>query len=224
MAITCWLLIIGMVLTASPAFSRDRSSSNDRNRTYNHDSTRDRDGRYDSDRSRNRDRTYDNDRSCDRDGDGNNTRSSNRSRNYGNDRHNNWNRSHDRNRSKTVRVVRTHRGNALPAIVATGIVAGITFSLLDRNNPPAPTVVVPGYSPTVASPVIVTGSVVVTSGLLNLRSGPGLNRPCLRQLHRGTRLSIIGNATGWYQVRTPAGVNGWVMAQYTAPLGLGAGG
>lgn len=212
MAITCWLLIIGLVLTASPAFSRDRSSSNDRNRTYNHDGTRDRDGSYNNDRSRNRDRTYDNDRSC------------NRSRTYSNDRNHHWSRSHEKNRSKTVRVVRTHRGNALPAIVATGIVAGITFSLLDRNNPPASTVVVPGCSPTVAPPVIVTGSVVVTSGLLNLRSGPGLNRPCLRQLHRGTRLSIIGNATGWYQVRTPAGVNGWVMAQYTAPLEVWAGG
>lgn len=199
MAVTCWFLIIGMVLTASPAFSRERSSSQDRDRTYNNDRSRDRDSTYNSDRTRDRDRNYDNDRSRDRDG------------------YRDWNRSYERKKSKTVRVVHVYRSNPLPAIVATGIVAGITFSLLDRNNAPAYQVTTPAPCPAAINRTGVQGAVVVTVALLNLRSGPGLGKPCVGKIHRGARLSIMGTSAGWYYVRTSGNVSGWVMAQYTTP-------
>jgi uncharacterized protein YgiM (DUF1202 family) len=114
-------------------------------------------------------------------------------------------------------VVRVNRTNVIPAIIATGIVAGVTFSLLDRKNTPAPQVTTPAVYPTAAVPVATSGAVVVTAALLNLRSGPGLNNPCVGQINRGARLSIRGNSSGWYYVTTPGGVSGWVMAQYTSP-------
>lgn len=190
-AITCWILIIGMVLTASPAFSREKNSSHDRDRTYDSDRSRDRDGsrdRNDQDRDRYKDRY------------------------------------HKRTTSRPAKVVHVHRGSALPAIIATGIVAGITFSLLDRNDPPAPQVVTPAVCPTAAGPVVPSGAVLVTAALLNIRSGPGLNKPCVGQIHRGARLSIMATSSGWYYVSTPGGVNGWVMAQYTIPAGAGISG
>lgn len=199
MAITCWALIIGMVLTASPAFSRDRNSSNDRDRTYDSDRSRDRDGNYNN-RTGDRDRTYDNDRTRDR------------------NENRNWNRSYNNKKSQPARVVHVNRGSVLPAIIATGIVAGITFSLLDRNDPPAAQVATPSVCPTAAGLAAPYGAVMVTAALLNIRSGPGLNQACVGQIQRGARLSIMATNAGWYYVNTSAGVSGWIMAQYTTPV------
>ena len=122
--------------------------------------------------------------------------------------------SHKRNRSHSVRIVR-HR-DLFPAIIATGIIAGITFSLLD-NDPPTHRVAASNYCPNVASPAVVTSSVMVTAGLLNVRTGPALYEPSIGQIPSGTVLTVLGSTVGWYRVVTPGGLSGWVMAQFTSP-------
>lgn len=160
--------------------------------------SKDRSSPHDRDRTHDRDIGYDQDRDRDR------------GRDY--DR----SRAHDRNKNRSVRVV--HKSNVLPAIIATGLIAGITFSLLDNDNAVAPQVTIPQTCPAGVGFGVAHSSVVVTAALLNIRSGPGLHNHCVGQIHRGATLSIIGTSAGWYNVRTSGGVNGWVMAQYTSPM------
>ena len=139
--------------------------------------------------------------------------------------------------SHHARVVRD--AGIIPALLATGIIAGITFSLIDSAaNPPVPEyrvatpayapVVVPGPHTAVVSPPhdsgIFDGSVMVTAQLLNVRTGPGLEEPLIRQLSYGTVLSVYGSSPGWYYVNLPGNQYGWVMAQFTAPLGYSGAG
>ena len=121
------------------------------------------------------------------------------------------------------------RGSAVPAIIATGIIAGITFSLLDNAvNAPAPRCAPapqPAYNTgSAVSYTATTGSVMVTAQMLNVRSGPGLGNPAVLQVPNGTVLSVQGNAPGWYYVKTADNLYGWVMVQYTAPFGYSAAG
>lgn len=154
--------------------------------------------------SHDRDRTHENSKSNDR------NRSYDRQSSH--DRH----QTYRRERIRTVRVV--HHDNVLPAIVATGIVAGITLSLLDNDPAPAPPAVAPPACPANSGQVTTAGSVMVTAELLNIRSGPGLGKPCVGRLHRGVTLSILGTSAGWYYVQASSGMSGWVMAQYTTPV------
>jgi uncharacterized protein YgiM (DUF1202 family) len=200
------IVITGMVLTSSPAFSREYQSSNGKNRTYEGTGSRDRDGSGNRDSNRGRD-------ACSRD------------RYRDRDRNDNRHRCNDRNRCSTCRNKNArqtryvYKSDALPAIIATGIIAGVAFSLLDNDPAPAPAVTAPATYPVGGGHAGITSSVVVTAALLNIRSGPGLGKPCVGQLYRGETLSIISTRTGWYYVQAPNGVNGWVMAQYTSPVG-----
>ena len=168
MLVTCWIVITGMVLTSSPAFSSQRNSSNGGGNA------------------------------CERDN------------------------SRDRNWSPTVRVVR--EVDPLPAIIATGLIAGITFSLMDNHAASVNRTPPPVYCPTTTGRVVSARAVMVTTGLLNIRSGPGLYKPCIGKLYRGTMLTIMRTSGGWYYVMTPDGVSGWVMSQYTTPAGFPADG
>lgn len=107
-------------------------------------------------------------------------------------------------------------GAAVPAIIATGIIAGITFGLIDNAvSTPASPSTTDGVCPR----TVPSGSVVVTAQMLNVRSGPGLDNAAVRQLPNGTVLSVCGSAPGWYYVKTADNFYGWVMNQYTAPAG-----
>lgn len=125
--------------------------------------------------------------------------------------------------------VRGH-GDAIGVIIATGLIAGLTFSLIDSAanapEPRCPSVPQPVYGTTgsTASYNTSSGSVIVTAQMLNVRSGPGLGNPAIRQIPNGTVLSIQGNSPGWYYVKTADNLYGWVMTQYTAPLGYSAAG
>jgi uncharacterized protein YgiM (DUF1202 family) len=116
------------------------------------------------------------------------------------------------------------KGCDASAIIAAGIIVGVTFSLLDSAlNAPvyrsAP-VYQPAYNTGgTVSHIATSGSVMVTARMLNIRSGPGLGNPSVRQIPSGTVLSVEGNAPGWYYVKTSDEFYGWVMSQYTAPLG-----
>ncbi len=160
--VTCWSVIIGLMLITSPAYSRDWRDYNSRQKT-----------------------------------------------------------THPRVVER-VRIV--HHDNFFPAIIATGLIAGLTFSMIANNNAPAPQPVAPPCNTGVASQAVVTSSVVVTAGLLNVRSGPALDAPALGQIYNGTVLTVTGSAGGWYQVRTPDGLAGWVMTQFTSPVASPAAG
>ncbi|HHH45381.1 MAG TPA: TIGR04211 family SH3 domain-containing protein [Thiotrichales bacterium] len=49
---------------------------------------------------------------------------------------------------------------------------------------------------------------------LPMRAGKGTQYRILRMLKSGTRLEVIAREDGWAQVRTPSGVEGWVLARY----------
>jgi hypothetical protein len=128
-----------------------------------------------------------------------------------------------------VRVVNDN--NVLPALIATGILAGITLSIIDSASnsrssrcyrTARSSVNIPQTG--INSHNFSTGSVVVTAQLLNVRSGPSLRDYAILQVPNGTVLSVHGTTAGWYYVKTTDNLYGWVMMQYTAPLGYSGAG
>lgn len=74
--------------------------------------------------------------------------------------------------------------------------------------------------PTPASevPAALAKKVTVTSPLLNVRSGPGMNFESVFQVRQGTVLEVHGNAPGWLYVKLPSGTFGWVSRQFTTAV------
>ena len=52
------------------------------------------------------------------------------------------------------------------------------------------------------------------SGHVNLRADASVNSTCLRYLQKGDVLTVIAESNAWYQVRTAAGVNGYVVKAF----------
>ena len=102
-----------------------------------------------------------------------------------------------------------------------GTTGWVNASLLQANVPITNLPVVGGTTP----PPVATNA-VVTTGALNVRSGPGLAFPAVTTVNNGARLTLIGrSATAvnppWVQVRLENGLVGWVNANYiytTVPL------
>jgi len=82
----------------------------------------------------------------------------------------------------------------------------------------APTVVVPPERRYSTLLPVEYGQVKVTPAALNLRGGPGVEYQVAGRLKKGDVLDVIESAPGWFYVRTPDGVQGWVMDQYTEPV------
>ena len=60
------------------------------------------------------------------------------------------------------------------------------------------------------------------SSTVNVRAGAGTNYDAVAAVTRGTRLSVLSTANGWYQVSVPSkGVTGYISASYVS-LGLSA--
>ncbi|MGA7802302.1 MAG: DUF6515 family protein [Gammaproteobacteria bacterium] len=78
-------------------------------------------------------------------------------------------------------------------------------------------------APQPAPHMVVTGAqrVVVQAAVLNVRSGPGLDFTVVARAEQGVSLPVFGDAPGWYYVRLPDGMYGWVMAQFTIPVHVG---
>jgi uncharacterized protein YgiM (DUF1202 family) len=81
---------------------------------------------------------------------------------------------------------------------------------------PAEVVVAKDASPVVPAHQITGETVAVTATLLNVRSGPGLNFPVVRQVRRHDSLAVHGYAPDWLYVKMPDGSFGWVMLKFTA--------
>lgn len=109
----------------------------------------------------------------------------------------------------------------LPRGFATVVVRGTTYFLAGGvYYRPAPAGYLVVADPT-AGNLATCGQVVVEAAALNLRAGPGVDHPVLWQVARGERLGVEGEAPGWYYVRTPGGLHGWVMAAFTRPVSQG---
>ncbi len=82
-----------------------------------------------------------------------------------------------------------------------------------------PTVVLPTAPP---QPAVPAGAahLVVNTGYLNIRSGPGISHSIILTVPGGTELAALAIAPDrkWYQVATSAG-NGWVNSNYTVGRG-----
>ena len=66
---------------------------------------------------------------------------------------------------------------------------------------PAEVVVAKAASPVVPAHQITGETVAVTATLLNVRSGPGLNFPVVRQVRRHDSLAVHGYAPDWLYVK-----------------------
>jgi len=73
-----------------------------------------------------------------------------------------------------------------------------------------------GAGPTPASPAV-GSSVIVDTGMLNIRAGPGLAYPPFAELPSGELLKVLGRTGSWLSVQRPNGQIGWVNAGYVKP-------
>ncbi len=55
---------------------------------------------------------------------------------------------------------------------------------------------------------------VITGSVVNVRSGPGTSYGILTTMKKGQKAGIIGRYNGWYNIRTPDGITGWVTGEY----------
>lgn len=108
---------------------------------------------------------------------------------------------------------RTADSSWLQIRTARGTIGWVNASLLNLN-------VAVGSLPVVgdATPPPATNA-VVTTGQLNVRSGPSIGFPVMTTITQGTHLTLIGrSATAvtppWVQVRLTNGLVGWVNANY----------
>lgn len=85
-------------------------------------------------------------------------------------------------------------------------------------EPPRETVIIREVSPVVPSEPNVGEKVLVTALLLNIRSGPGMSFPVVREVDQGTLLTIHGYAPDWLYVQLASGEFGWAMVKFTTPL------
>lgn len=85
-------------------------------------------------------------------------------------------------------------------------------------EPPAQTVVIKEISPVVPSEQSVGEKVLVAVPLLNVRSGPGITFPVIREIRKDQMLTIHGYAPEWLYVELQSGEFGWVMLRYTSSL------
>lgn len=71
-------------------------------------------------------------------------------------------------------------------------------------------------------PVPAKSGTVTTDGL-NVRRGPGVTNEAIGSLPNGTAVTVLAEAkngtTGWLQIKSPAGVIGWVSAYYVEVKG-----
>jgi uncharacterized protein YgiM (DUF1202 family) len=111
-----------------------------------------------------------------------------------------------------------------------GVLTGALVSGMFYAPPPPPVYYAPAAVVVPPRPVVTDGpryrtyatsrttdQIRVGVSLLNVRGGPGLNEPVVATVPGGASLQIMGNAPDWLYVRTPSGIQGWVMSRFTLP-------
>ncbi len=89
-------------------------------------------------------------------------------------------------------------------------------------NAPATPAPVPATTPPAGAAAGETTTVLVER--LNLRSGPGTDRPVVAALTRGQEVQLLDRSSDgvWFQVQTPSGQQGWAAARYLQAGGAAA--
>jgi len=110
--------------------------------------------------------------------------------------------------------------NVVGWVNAKYVIPSIPIANLPIIGPVAPTPV-PGTAtpiPPTPPPTAVPSSAVVTTGSLNVRSGPGLSYSRADGLDYGQYVTLMGRNldTTWIKVTTPNGKQGWVNGKYIA--------
>ncbi|WP_319524068.1 DUF6515 family protein [uncultured Desulfosarcina sp.] len=125
---------------------------------------------------------------------------------------------------------------SLPVGAMALLVGGITYYLYNDVyyrrasqgyvvvEQPSEVVVVKKTSPVVPSQQTAGETVTITAALLNVRSGPGLNFPVVRQLRQGETVTVNGYAPEWLYVKLIDGSFGWVMLKFTSAFDPNAAG
>ena len=108
---------------------------------------------------------------------------------------------------------------SLPIGFSIIVMDGVTYCYLHGvyyQKAPSGYIVV--NAPIPEQPQVASGNrVTVTAQLLNVRSGPGMQFPAIRQARQGDVLTVHGTAPGWLYVRLPEGTFGWVSETFTVP-------
>lgn len=68
-------------------------------------------------------------------------------------------------------------------------------------------------TPTAGQSTSASGKVMVTGNTVNIRSGPGTNFPVVTKVNKGTTLTLMEQAFGWYKVvLTDGSSTGWIAS------------
>ncbi|MCI5139577.1 MAG: SH3 domain-containing protein, partial [Candidatus Electrothrix sp. AR1] len=84
--------------------------------------------------------------------------------------------------------------------------------------------IVPDPRRTVMPQSVVGNKVVVTSDMLNVRSGPSFQHYIANKVYYGNVLQVLQRKRDWVYVQLPDKSRGWVMARFTASVGQPADG
>jgi uncharacterized protein YgiM (DUF1202 family) len=95
-----------------------------------------------------------------------------------------------------------------------GLLTGGLISYMVNTPPPPRRITHYTYEPPPRLPAC--EKLVVTALRLNVRSGPGFNHAIMGEVALNEALDVLGSAPGWFYVRTPSGLCGWVMDEFTA--------
>jgi N-acetylmuramoyl-L-alanine amidase len=93
-----------------------------------------------------------------------------------------------------------------------------TSSAATATAKPAGTAVptVPAKTPVPASTAVPSNTAVVTTGRLNVRSGPGAGYTIVAVLTQGDIVTLLGRTitSSWVKIKTAGGVEGWISTFY----------
>jgi cell wall-associated NlpC family hydrolase len=67
---------------------------------------------------------------------------------------------------------------------------------------------------TTTSTASISTTGVVTASRLNMRTGPSTSYSIMHVLWQGNRVKVIGESSGWYQIKLSDGRTGWVSSAY----------
>lgn len=72
------------------------------------------------------------------------------------------------------------------------------------------------------SAIVQYKTVIVDTGNLNLRAGPGLKYPSLAEIPQDEKLTVLARSGLWLNVQRANGTTGWINKTYTRPEGVAA--
>ena len=114
--------------------------------------------------------------------------------------------------SESHEATGTTTARAMPPEVAPTEEAALEPGATDADG-----LVSPEELATVVEVEVGRGS-VVTLADVRLREGPGTTARILRTTRTGSRLAVLGTASGWTQVQAPDGLTGWIISSALRPI------